>query len=772
MTAFAQAAEFTVSKDGRGAFNTIQAAVDKAGSYDVVTILDADVYAEQVTLQAPLHHFTLRSANPTALSKPVIRWADKENVGPRTCAESLVPENITFERNGALRLIGVRDIRIEGVAVEGIAPAPFAYPKVWSSVSGSCLGFMSTLFHGNAGIVILRSAHTVVRDCDISGAYFGVHIKDGDLRGPFMVRRDAAAPPFSLMALGNHLLEGNSIHHNSWGVSMENAWGLGSTFRNNLIYHNHHRAGEAASVHAMVDGSNQPGGAFLFKEAQHSSMAIHNNTFAENYLVMAGHYRPGAQHLVVNNIFAKPNVHWSDSAAQPFGPPFHELSPYFPRRMKHDVFASFLQEPPLRSQQMTASLYDSASGKYVSVDTSIRYFYGVRMINGLPYPVTSTMEVEISVPLTSGPVPVRRSIENVQAPGALLLKADSYAHFNEEDGMRWLETGFLSDSSADSGFLSPDSASERFLRKGWPTLGYRAAQDKDPGIGALPRKKRPVSLRVAPLAPALMEEGQLVLRFALSDPGNPGITGVPASAVSYLGLIQGVPASENAFGGQKDIVLRTEPQLPIVPSTPLRYGYNEIRIPAAGLKLDAAGAGFVEMAVKGTDAFGNIATFPVLPGSDSLRVELMDELEDRPVTGVPKGGTLRVRVTRLQSPADSTLIVLFTASGADMELLDNPEKDSAGYFVARPSFTVKVRLNEIPEGGSELICATDARRSSKILTGFGVSKPLAIMASPNAVHTRPNRVASKPDYSRKFRNLLGRKHPRPLNRPGFAVPAR
>jgi hypothetical protein len=250
---------------------------------------------------------------------------------------------------------------------------------------------------------------------------------------------------------------------------------------------------------------------------------------------------------------------------------------------------------------------------------------------------------------------------------------------------------------------------------------------------------------------------------------------MPAPAVSYLGLIQGVPAYENAFGGNKEIVLQKEPQLPTIPSAPLRYGYNEIRIPAAGLKLDTIGAGFVEMGVKGTDAFGNIATFPVLPGSDSLRVELLDETEDKPVAGIPQGGTLRVRVTRLQSPADTTLsalIALFASSGAALEYPGNPERDSAGYFVARPSFTVKVRLNEMPDGGTELICATDATRSPRLLSGFGVSKPLAVTASLVAVRAKPNRIAAKPGDARKFRNLLGRKQPRPLNRPGFTVPAR
>jgi hypothetical protein len=116
---------------------------------------------------------------------------------------------------------------------------------------------------------------------------------------------------------GNHLIENNRIHNNSFGIFFESTWDLGSVIRYNLIYENHHQTTAFASqVKNLTDeGSNQPGGAIAFKDHSLSPVAIYNNTFYKNYLIFVGHWRPALQCLVFNNIYSKPFSYWSSKRA-------------------------------------------------------------------------------------------------------------------------------------------------------------------------------------------------------------------------------------------------------------------------------------------------------------------------------------------------------------------------------------------------------------------------------------------------------------------------
>ncbi len=49
----------------------------------------------------------------------------------------------------------------------------------------------------------------------------------------------------------------------------------------------------------------------MFKDVAYSPLSIYNNTFWHNFLIFIGGWRPGAQHLIFNNIFAKPFEYWS-----------------------------------------------------------------------------------------------------------------------------------------------------------------------------------------------------------------------------------------------------------------------------------------------------------------------------------------------------------------------------------------------------------------------------------------------------------------------------
>ena len=57
----------------------------------------------------------------------------------------------------------------------------------------------------------------------------------------------------------------------------------------------------------LPERDNQPGGALFFKDHLLSPLAIYNNTFWHNFINFAGQCAPGCQHLIFNNIYARPN---------------------------------------------------------------------------------------------------------------------------------------------------------------------------------------------------------------------------------------------------------------------------------------------------------------------------------------------------------------------------------------------------------------------------------------------------------------------------------
>lgn len=64
------AATFTVSKDGRGQFSSVQKAISAAKAGDEVVILDFGTCREQVTIDSTKNRLTLRSEKPR-LRQPI-----------------------------------------------------------------------------------------------------------------------------------------------------------------------------------------------------------------------------------------------------------------------------------------------------------------------------------------------------------------------------------------------------------------------------------------------------------------------------------------------------------------------------------------------------------------------------------------------------------------------------------------------------------------------------------------------------------------------------
>jgi len=355
MVYLAQSAVIEVAKDLP--MNSIQDAVKQAEPNDIIEILDDGVYEEQVTIDSLKDGLTIRG-NPN--SKPTILWRDTKSIHP-TSSEAAQNEDsakyqeeqgIYFDQNGALRILKAKRVTIENIIVDGEEAFYFRHEKVWVDEGDNKFD----LFHGNAAIVLWLAGDAVIKNCELRNAYFGISVKDRNVRGIFADPNPADIMLYNIVPLsgfgktGNHLFERNRIHGNSWGMFFESTWDLGSTIRYNLFYNNHHQTSKIESdVREKMgeEGANQMGGGILFKDDPISPVAIYNNTFYRNRMCIACTWQSGAYHLVFNNIFGRPNVYNEEWRLQTFS---FEMNLMDRRskdadRYKHNLYASQGREP-------------------------------------------------------------------------------------------------------------------------------------------------------------------------------------------------------------------------------------------------------------------------------------------------------------------------------------------------------------------------------------------------------------------------------------------
>lgn len=172
---FIQSSTITVSKDGTAMFSSIQSAINSAHEGDIIIIKDFATYNEQVTINSNKTGISLRSENPNAQQKPVILWKDTINVNPKTTAECNDTNNVTYIRNGALRLINTQNIVIEGIIIDG--GAPFIFQSYYLS--------LTPFVYGNSAVVVTESGNSVIRNCEMRNAYFGLSMFDRNKKGAF-----------------------------------------------------------------------------------------------------------------------------------------------------------------------------------------------------------------------------------------------------------------------------------------------------------------------------------------------------------------------------------------------------------------------------------------------------------------------------------------------------------------------------------------------------------------------------------------------------------
>jgi hypothetical protein len=634
------AATFTVSQDGRGQFTSVQKAVDAARAGDEVVILDFSTYKEQVTIDSTKNRLTLRSENPQLRNKPTISFLDNINQGPRNYEESQDQTKITFDQNGGVRIMRTRGVTIDGIILDGGKPSPFAWAGVWEQ--------RYPLFHGNAALTLYVAGDVVVRNCEIQNSYYGIYIKDRNEGGIYANANPADLQPQLVVPLsgfgktGNHLFEQNRIHNNSWGMYFESVWDFSSTVRYNLFFDNHQTEELALSVPKMPDGGNQHGGAIIFKDLLLSPIAIYNNTFYHNNLIVCADWQVGAQHLFFNNIYGTPYNEKVVASHQ-------ALDVAMPNRIFNSLYATQEGQLQTRSQEYNAGMSDPETNQYVEGRMTHKGIGYVSVLNGFPQMKPTVQVVDLEIPLFSGPVTRPITVDWEILPGTIISTAAVNEPFPASAGNRWLETGFTSTDPDDPDFLTPDwndsTIAALVVDRGWAGAGNRDADGSVADIGAIPMGGIPeTEMMLTPIDPVFITGTNAKVKFDLT----PLAGSMNNPKVKYVKWIKDVPYLADSWGVSDDAVIAASDIVNVqIPSTRLVIGSNILNFTIPPM---SASYGFFDVVVEGTTAEGapittNVGFLPYRKIDYIFEVVVMDAAGTQKITTVKAGEPVQLWIT-------------------------------------------------------------------------------------------------------------------------------
>lgn len=733
---FTMAATFTVSQDGTGQFTSIQQAVDMATAGDEVVILDADIYEEEVIIDNTKDGLTLRSQNPRSVEKPTIRFTDRENAHPTTYAEAQDTAMITYHYNGALKLLGVLNVTINGICIDGGTPTVFAYPAVWGGVDPQ--------FHGNSAIALNKCGATVIRDCDIRNAYYGIHVYDHNeggvnaVAGPNDLLPENIVPYSGYARSGNHLIEYNRIHNNTWGIYFESLWDLGSTIRYNLIYQNHHANHKtAAAVAALPGGLNQCGGAFLFKDALYTPVSIHNNTFWKNLLIFAGLERVGAQHLVFNNIYAEPVHYWTEDAS--FFNPTIAFDQMLVNRTFNCVYSCQAEPPITVLHEIIDSVRDAATGTWVRYDTLVPTITRVRIMNGMEMVKRTDMKVSVTVPLSNRDTIVKYVIPDVIVPGNHITAGNTIKPFPESSNVRWAEISFLSTDPDNPDFLTPDWANplvEHYITdRGWKSSGVKDPDGTSADIGAIPMGGgRPVDIITLRMTKPIMIYGN---DAAAAFEITPCVGEISNPTVTMMRLITGL--EKNGRENRTDIsIIPAENCISLTIPQNISTGRNEMTISNPGFT--DIELGFIEFIVEGIGSDGLVSTsttgfLPIRDLDYLLKVNIFDKNGSAVINEITAGDTAILHIEALGSTGEYFENIIDPTSIAcqSQYVLFTPEGDTVDEIPGGITRTadIAVVFRKVPHSGKEFIgVAGSWINGDRIIPFLGSSDGITINPGP------------------------------------------
>ncbi len=585
-------ATYRVGKTG-AQFTTVQAAVNQAGPGDIIEIIDYGVYEEQVSIDSTKSRLTLRSSNPASPNKPTIKHKDIVNVHPKNGTEAQNPNMINFDQNGALRVLGAKNVTIEGICVDGGGHYTFCWDNVWES--------RYPLFHGNAAIVVWVSGYTTIRHCNIKNAHFGIAFKDRNEGGIFGNANPADIQPWNVVPLSNygqvggHLVEQNRISDNVVGLYNESAWDMGSTVRYNLIFENHYIGNEGSQTSGW-DGGSHPGGGFEFKDNALTPWAIYNNTLWHNFQNFSGQWQAGAQHLIFNNIYGIVSTLWvlDNSYGQKVG--VHAMDKSFPNRMKHCVYDLMQQKPNKSQQTVQAGQTDPATNQYVEVKKTVDVIQYMVIQNQMDV-TRSDLIVQLDIPLTNDTVTVFKTINNGAVANGANIKP-----FPVSAKVGYFPVPFKSTDPTSSDFLVPDWADTAVQRlildNGWADAGIIDADGSPADLGAIPKGGIPTDKgAMISLAPVTITGTEALINFNFQTNGtftNP--------KVKYIKCICPLLFNADTWGNNVDPIVSAAIQnVTIISGDPLSIGQNTLKVSAPSGVTDYA---FYEIFVEGTGSQG------------------------------------------------------------------------------------------------------------------------------------------------------------------------
>jgi len=740
-------ARFEVGADY--AYKSVQSAIDAAKDGDEVVIMDFAVYKEQVTI-ANKKNFILRSDNPKSLRKPTIQYQDTKNVGPETCDEAKVEEKINFDQNGALRVMRSSGVIIDGIKVDGGGASYFAYPQVWDG-NQKC---QHPLFHGNAAVVVWISGAVVVRNCDLMNSYFGISFKDRNEGGiyananPADIKKWAVVPLSGFGKTGNHIVEYNRIHGNSWGIYFESTWDLGTVIRYNLIYENFQPTAKVTDIQKLTtEGANQIGGALFFKDHCLSPVAVYNNTFWHNSFTIVGHWRAGSQYLAFNNIFAEPNVYWEKNG---WSNTWMVIDPVLVNRTYNSTYACQIQAAAKQVQNVQAP--DPATNQQVVVPVTV---YQPRIMNGMDQVERINMPVPIE--LRDGTI-VTQTLQNVQVQGNRLIAASGGTKpmpFPAANNVRWLEPKFISTDPADPNFLVPDwedSLINQFVvDQGWAGAGITDADGSPADLGAISKSGSRVAneVMIVPTVPVLIEGTTATAKFKFSGIQMDGVVGQMSNPViKYSRWVNKIPNGANIMGNNIPPIEAADILNPTI-SNPLSWDdVNTLTftVPARGAKDSSMMYSFLELVVEGKDPTGNVIQTAVgfLPYrllEYKFVIEVWDLGEKNKLTEVKAGQPVKLKISALNIATNKAItapikpVPVSLGSGASIYKRDGTVLDTIDSIQVSGVFEVIFR--KVPEGnGLEIVSASGIFKNPTDTT-----IQLAVMGTSQGIKILPGEPA-------------------------------
>jgi hypothetical protein len=667
----------------RAQYNTIQEAVNAATTGQIIEIIDSRTYSEQVTIDGSTtpsglslapglsqpsprsgkNGITIRAG---AGARPIVQFRDTYNTSPTSCIQAQnfpgddVGQSNNFATNGAIRIIRASNITLEGLIIDGGGVFPFGHNGVWGPPG--CQGQTWPLFHGNAAVAVTIAGNVQIRDCELRNAYFGIAVKDRNVGGVFgnpnPSDNDYTVPLSDFGRTGSHLFEYNRIHTNSVGIFFESSWDLGSTIRYNLIYRNFHHNQTLVTGQPGGDQDKNSGG-ISFKDNYLSPVAIYNNTFFENSGNFKGGWQQGFQHLIFNNIFARPNTY---SGATPQ----NNMQGRFPFRMAHNVFSADQDRPNAASQGM--------GGNVVC---------GVVHHVGL---VDLQMSSQGRIPCSGGSP---GDSVNSHRPGAPIRGARDNMIFPDSSN-RWLEMTGISPTGSeiphasfpnlflsitptiaatglpDPNFLVPDWSRpevQNYIRNaGWPSAGILNEDGTIADLGAIPfngksvhnTRQQPARARVRPIDVVDLNVTTATVPIAITNEISG--TNYRDFNSSFLRWIAPIPDNADRPGaGNGSLIVPATSVRPIVPLPTRIFGLN-----ATTMTFTVPGGavpeyGFFELAFQSESSDGRISTdigfLPFRQLDWVLRIEVTGPnvrttiIEGQNVPTVTAGDPVTVRVT-------------------------------------------------------------------------------------------------------------------------------